>query len=636
MEQQPEYISIIIPTWNSGQWVRRTLDSVLKAADENCEIVLVDDCSTDNTLDILREYEERDSRILVFENSKHSGCSATRKYGVENCNGDAVMFVDSDDVLLPDAISELRAATTAESDIVVGNVSRRSINGKSRLVLSGHRREMTSAEYLQFLLSNFSDFMLHGKKFRRELFDFDNWDTDPLMQGIFHRALLMQLVCAATGTIVMVPGMLVYQYLRRPNSLSSMLRLRPEGVERLWMALEKLPLPRKEYVEWGLRLLDTTLLSRGLPIPPGFAPAKSMLAHAEGLDLSEEYQHLLRMLRSESYRLSVAQRNVREGNLTTEAPHLSIIICAYNNFVHLRRSIESVFDTGFRNIEILVVDDGSNWEESVKINGYCLKYPRIRLRKNTTHRGLSYSRRQAIAAAKGHVLLFINAGDTVVAAGLLEAVTLIDNGADICMMGARISQRYTGFDLTEFIPSEAARLQTGKDSFDALIEKVELPHSICFGMTRTTFTQGVDFDFPTDDYSCDTLWLISCYVNNPIQKTTDTIGYEQHNAPAKDLDADERCRCEIRLGLYTLDLLKHFGYDTPHYRAKVAEGVTTTFVRALAQMMQKPLFGRRRAAKFARQFLSANDVFAFYRTAGVDMPLAETCLAEARTFTDRK
>ena len=628
MEEQ-EYISILMTTYNSEKWVRRAMESVLTAADANCEIVVVDDGSTDGTVDILREYEEKDPRVLVIE-IEHGGLSCARRTAYENSSGESIVFVDSDDIMHPNAIADLRAASTPDCDIVVGNVSVRNTNGTSTLLYSGHRREVSPEEFLKHILLNYQDITVLGKKFARRLLCTYEWDTDTVLEGIFHRALLLSIICAATGTVVIAPSSVVYSYIRRPNSLSAMLNLRAASLERLWMTISKLPLPRKEYVEWGLSLIDRTMLSRGLPFGKDFTPAIHLLEAAKGLDLTDEQQRIVRKLRDSKFRMREARRLVREGKLTTVSPHITFIIPVYNNFSALHKTVESIFDTGFRNIEVMIVDDGSLNGVGVKVNSYAISYPRLHLRKHTSHRGLMQARLTGLQAARGHAVMFLNPGDTIEPQGILDALTLVDGGCDIAMMGARTYGCNSEFGTDIFRPSDAPRLSESNASiFTGLLERTSLPHSICFGIGRTEFMKSIDFECTDDDALCDTLWLMNIMCHDPKLRCTDSIGYVQRRHACNKRNAEDRCRSHVALGQASLGMLKRIGRDDDTHRASVAKGVTLSITRTLTSVMRTPFFGRRRAHKLAYNIFSSVPLCHFYASAESDAPDPEECLRQA-------
>ena len=89
-------ITIIIPVYNSESYLEECLDSVIKQDYSNLEIILVNDGSTDKSIEICIKYSQIDSRIVVI-NSINKGVSSARNIGLKNANGKYVIFVDSDD-----------------------------------------------------------------------------------------------------------------------------------------------------------------------------------------------------------------------------------------------------------------------------------------------------------------------------------------------------------------------------------------------------------------------------------------------------------------------------------------------------------------------------------------------------------
>ena len=99
-------ISIIIPTYNVEKYIGDCLDSIINQTFKDIEIICINDGSQDNTLKILKEYETKDSRIKVID-KKHKGVGAARNAGLDIAKGEYVQFIDSDDYLDFNALSEL-------------------------------------------------------------------------------------------------------------------------------------------------------------------------------------------------------------------------------------------------------------------------------------------------------------------------------------------------------------------------------------------------------------------------------------------------------------------------------------------------------------------------------------------------
>ena len=99
-------ISVIISVYNMEQYLPKCLESVINQNLRDIEIIVVNDGSSDNSLEIIRKYEAIDSRIIVI-NQKNMGCSVARNNGVKIAKGEYVVFVDSDDYILEKGLDEL-------------------------------------------------------------------------------------------------------------------------------------------------------------------------------------------------------------------------------------------------------------------------------------------------------------------------------------------------------------------------------------------------------------------------------------------------------------------------------------------------------------------------------------------------
>jgi glycosyltransferase involved in cell wall biosynthesis len=92
-------VSVVIPTFNRGQTLRRAIDSVLAQSFKDFEIIVVDDGSTDGTKELLREYIDKKKIRYLFQ--RHSGAGAARNFGIGAAEGKYIAFQDSDDEWLP-------------------------------------------------------------------------------------------------------------------------------------------------------------------------------------------------------------------------------------------------------------------------------------------------------------------------------------------------------------------------------------------------------------------------------------------------------------------------------------------------------------------------------------------------------
>lgn len=122
-------ISIIVPIYNREQWLSDCLDSILAQTFTNWECILVDDGSTDNSLNIAQEYAANDGRFIVFS-QENQGVSAARNLGLDHAQGKWVTFVDSDDEIAPDYLEILHKLGEENNADLVNASSNFYYNGK--------------------------------------------------------------------------------------------------------------------------------------------------------------------------------------------------------------------------------------------------------------------------------------------------------------------------------------------------------------------------------------------------------------------------------------------------------------------------------------------------------------------------
>ena len=111
-------VSIIVPVYNSGEYLERCLESCLRQDFTDLELIVVDDGSTDNSYEITSDFAKRDSRLHLYHQD-NSGASAARNKGLDVATGDYVMFVDSDDWIKPEMLSEMFKIIDGHRDIQV-------------------------------------------------------------------------------------------------------------------------------------------------------------------------------------------------------------------------------------------------------------------------------------------------------------------------------------------------------------------------------------------------------------------------------------------------------------------------------------------------------------------------------------
>ena len=97
LTNQDELVSIIMPSYNTAKYIGQSIESVLNQTYQNWELIIVDDCSTDETEEVIQKYLS-DSRIRYLKNEKNSGPALSRNYALREAKGKWIAFLDSDDL----------------------------------------------------------------------------------------------------------------------------------------------------------------------------------------------------------------------------------------------------------------------------------------------------------------------------------------------------------------------------------------------------------------------------------------------------------------------------------------------------------------------------------------------------------
>lgn len=138
-------ISIIIPLYNKGTAIVRCLDSIIQQSYSNWEILIIDDGSTDDSKNIIKQYL-LDPRIFYFYQA-NGGVSSARNLGFEKSHGQWILYIDADDYLEPNALSKLYdIAIKYNAQIATGNYYQEYMH-KKRPVCSGWREHLIRNNY---------------------------------------------------------------------------------------------------------------------------------------------------------------------------------------------------------------------------------------------------------------------------------------------------------------------------------------------------------------------------------------------------------------------------------------------------------------------------------------------------------
>ena len=233
-------VTLIIPIYNAERYLRRCLDSVMEQSFWDMEVLLMNDGSTDKSVDICREYEQKDTRFHVID-KENTGVSDTRNTAMKLAKGKYLQFMDSDDWLTPDATEALvRAAEEGQCDMVIADFYR--VNGKRYVEKKHIRRKeiMTREEFAMEMADDPADFyygVMWNKLYRRKIVEEHQLKCDTSMNWC--EDFLFNLQFIRHGECFRALQKPVYYYMKRKGSLVATEAISVDGVKVKFELLEK-------------------------------------------------------------------------------------------------------------------------------------------------------------------------------------------------------------------------------------------------------------------------------------------------------------------------------------------------------------------------------------------------------------
>ncbi|HRQ86500.1 MAG TPA: glycosyltransferase, partial [Candidatus Saccharibacteria bacterium] len=424
-------ISVILPIYNVDKYLAECIDSVMDQTYSNLEIILVNDGATDNSLSICKEYQKKDKRIKIVS-KKNGGLNLARKSGYEISAGEWITFVDSDDVIDRNYIKYLLNATQEHNTqlsvcgfrnfttAVESNIS------KPKYLFKTH--ETVKNMYLLDQSPSPQIFMqtAWGKLISRKIMSAVDWDfcnyktNEDEFMSIFYYA-------ASKEGVVFVDNHL-YFYRQRSDSIMDKnqkeyvnyfndkkltrfdflnevfnKRLEKFGKKYIkeiafWYTLHFIISASKDYSNKRkiISKREQDVFNRHLP---------EIRSAIKKYPLYGEHGEIIK---------EIFKMNSIEGLYTYKknTPLISIIVPAFNAEKHLTECLESLVNQSYRNIEIIIVDDGSTDSSSVIYQKFSEADNRIRVIKKSNG-GVSSARNAGMGAAFGDYLFFVDSDDFI-------------------------------------------------------------------------------------------------------------------------------------------------------------------------------------------------------------------------------
>lgn len=312
MKNNKVKVSIIVPAYNVSNYIGQCISSIQNQSYNNIEIIVINDGSTDSTLNIINNIAEQDSRVIVI-NRPNKGVSSVRNVGVEYSSGEWIVFVDGDDYLANNFIEHmLEIAEITNADFCLSTDCYKSTNDVQNKIISIDT--LNSVQATTLLLSTKVDVGCWNKMFKKRLLDENNIRFNEKL--FYGEGLSFITTCAQYSKIIGVSNMKLYYY-RQNNLISATKKFNIEKIQNGWMALNN--------IEDNLILKDKSIdnMLKCHRCLFALAAVTKILNSKNRKEYSEEYNYYLSYVRKNSF------KEIVNGNIN-KFIKLKLALCCFS------------------------------------------------------------------------------------------------------------------------------------------------------------------------------------------------------------------------------------------------------------------------------------------------------------------
>lgn len=394
-------ISVIVPTFNCADTINKTLTSICRQQLSDIEIIICDDNSNDNTVEILKEFQSKDPRIRIYENTTNKGAGERRNFGLNKANGNYVIFLDGDDFFEPNLLSSLYiAALNSDSEITLCNFIEERQNNQiihrqdctlikdGTITLEKHKNNLF--QYIEPIVWN----KLYKKDFlKKNNLKFAETRQNNDLKFVYESVLKAEKIAKISQELI------AYNY-TNPKSISNKADLTQvfNSFDPIYKSIILNSNPTI-YISSLLKRIQNSLLYYILKKNVDTRISSEKL---NGNKIYQDWKKLKQQFNEETYIIDKILNN---------CPLISIIVPVYNTSKYLVHNIESLMSQSFKDIEVIYVNDGSTDNSSELLHKNCYKYKNIKI-IDQQNRGPGAARNQGLSNSSGAFIMFCDSDDT--------------------------------------------------------------------------------------------------------------------------------------------------------------------------------------------------------------------------------
>lgn len=419
-------VSVVIPVYNSSAYISQCLDSLLSQTLRDIEIICVDDCSTDDSRNIILHYASIDPRVRFVAMKSNSGPSTARNRGMYEATGDYIGFIDSDDWVDTDFYEVmLNVAERHGADYVLNTTYVREFADHTEPLSWLYAKYpkmgiMVDAAYCANIIYGFP----HARLISRSLI-VSNGLEFPVQFNMHEDEFFHRISCNCVREIAVCGGS-TYHYRNNESSLTNVNRFSNSYFLTVIQALKNYYGDRIYAKDFRLKLFSRMLFSH--ITPEGYDDIKSYIESLKpyfaqsGVSLSDFDKFSINNIIASTSHTDLMKRigrdpwvryNTMERIKNKAKVKVSVIIPIYNTEPYLSRCLDSVCGQTLHDIEIICVNDASTDNSLVIARQYAFEDNRIIIINEEENKGVSNARNIAMEKARGEYIYFIDSDDWI-------------------------------------------------------------------------------------------------------------------------------------------------------------------------------------------------------------------------------
>lgn len=506
-------LSVIIPNYNKSAYIKKCLDSIITQSMQDFEIIIIDDASTDNSWEILKNYADIYSYIQLYKMKYNCMQGVCRNIGIDLARGKYITFIDSDDYIEPIFFKVALAEISKEqADIIVFSTQDELPDGSKKDIYHTKKFRGHGADACTAYWSNLMPWGPWGKIFNTNFLKQN--EELRFSEGVYHQDVYFMTYVTYASKLLVTSDIVVYNVVLSENSS---IRRKSHSYVHIHSMIEYLNLKDLIYKKHFVKInFHDMAISGKFDIERTILPAINAfliitgdvpLSYKDYKSISKNklFLYCLCILYAECRIYNgihddispISPQRIYKSFLPSKSlcPIISIIIPTYNQEAFIERCLKSVTNQSLKNLEIIIVNDASTDKTLDLCIAWQKKDHRIHIINNKKNMGQGYSRNKALKIARGKYITYIDSDDYILPNFLLRGLTILihDITIDVIYFGYK---RINEFNKLIYKTNQKNNIYTEKEVLLLRIERKFQSEAAWSAIYKMSLLRNNDILFP--------------------------------------------------------------------------------------------------------------------------------------------